>query len=327
MPHSASLSQVEEKSSELDKVRNKVNQLESSSKSSSSLPPAKPNILVSSKHCQTDSSSLSADGVKIEPRVTFDLGPGSKPAAPAAIGAELRRPTEKPPSQLPSDARQRLQEMAGLDVRRNYRKTSETFRPNQLNLTAAYAAPINTTPSSSASTAASNSNNNSSVVAAVAKLPTAGSNAHVSSAVSTAAGRISPTKAYPMGAVMPTAEPNNHQPHHNFKSSNGGGGGGGGGGPTTAALMRKDSRSSSSANPRNSLVTVQNISNNQKRPHGGAVVSTREVMIMNNPPRNAINGNRTRTPSVERSIISTKDDPKDANKVRPKSFWGGWWKF
>ncbi len=290
---------------------------------------AKPNILVASKHCQTESSSSlqsSADGAKVEPRVTFDLGPGSKPAAAAVIGgAELRRPTtEKPPSQLPSDARQRLQEMAGLDgVRRNYRKTSETFRPNHLNLTAAYAVPIG----GNSATAAGGGVGNSSSNAAAAKPPS--TTAHGSAAA--VAGRISPTKAYPVGSVMPTtgSESANHPPHqhHNFKSSSNGGGGG----PTTAALMRKDSRSNSSApNGRNSLVTVQNISNNQKRPHGGAVVSSsaREGgTIMNNASRNAINGNRTRTPSVERSIISTKDDQKDGNKVRPKSFWGGWWKF
>jgi hypothetical protein len=307
--------------------------LESSSKSSPII--AKPNILVASKHCQTESSSSlqsSSDGAKVEPRVTFDLGPGSKPAAAVAAvigGAELRRPpTEKPPSQLPSDARQRLQEMAGLDgVRRNYRKTSETFRPNQLNLTAAYAVPIG---GNSATAAGVGVVGNSSSNAAAVKPPS--TTAHGSAAA--VAGRISPTKAYPVGAVMPTtaSESANHPPphHHNFKSSSNGGGGGGG--PTTAALMRKDSRSNSSSAPnaRNSLVTVQNISNNQKRPHGGAVVSssTRDgVTIMNNASRNAINGNRTRTPSVERSIISTKDDQKDGNKVRPKSFWGGWWKF
>jgi hypothetical protein len=317
---------VEEKSTELDTVRNKVNQLETTT----SKLPAKPNLLLLDKQSQTEvtrfepnasASSLygSTDSAaaKAEPRVTFDLGPVKPTTATVAASAgaaagnsELRRPADKPLSQLPSDARQRLQEMAGLDIRRNYRKTSETFRPAQLNLTAA-------------------SNATNAAVSAAPKPPSAvvlsssSGTAAANMGATTTAGRTSPTKAYTAGAVMATTEPSNH--HHHLKNSNntvgGSSGGGGGGGGTATALLRKDSRS----NARNSLVTVQN-SNNQKRPHGGAVVTGREV-VMNNPNRNAINGNRTRTPSIERSIISNKDDQKDANKVRPKSFWGGWWKF
>ena len=269
-----------------------------------------------SKHCQTEPTASLLSEPKVEPRVTFDLGPskGGATAAAAATAAAssdlLRRPADKPPSQLPSDARQRLQEMAGLDIRRNYRKTSENFRPTHLNLTAA-----------AVSTTAATSNNNNTAVLAVSRssaaasaLPSPSPAAHVAT---TTAGRISPTKAYPIGAVMPTGEPNNH---HHLKS---GGNGNSSANVTASALMRKDSRS----NARNSLVTVQNSNNNQKRPLGGAVVAGSREAVMNNPARNAINGNRTRTPSIERSIISNKEDQKDANKVRPKSFWGGWWKF
>ena len=334
------LPQVEERSAELDKVRNKVNQLESSSSKS-----PKPNPVVS-KQTQTESSTTSSksdfvlsssynletgSSSKVEPRVTFDLGPTSKlPTAAAAAGSSEqppRRPplpVDKPPSQLPSDARQRLQEMAGLDIRRNYRKNSETFqRPAQLNLT---------------TTANSNSHNNvNNVHNGGASRPLLASSVPTATNVSaTVAGRSSPTKAYPIGAVMPTTELNNHhvKSSNNSSSSVVVGGGGVGAGPT---VIRRDSRS----NARNSLVvTVQN-SNNQKRPVGGAggggggrefIMNnpTRNAIneaVMNNPPRNAINGTRTRTPSIERSIISNKDDQKDANKVRPKSFWGGWWKF
>jgi hypothetical protein len=331
---------VEEKSAELDKMRNKVNQLESSSKSQTKSSPAV------AKQTQTDPSpksessfSLAAynaaeaanNSSKVEPRVTFDLGPASK--LPSGGGGEpaIRRPVDKPPSQLPSDARQRLQEMAGLDIRRNYRKTSETYRPSQLNLTS--------------STANSNNNNNISgangggylgnIKPGLATPTTATSPSAATTALT--AGRISPTKAYPVGAVMPTTELNSHH----VRSSNSNSNGGGGGGPAAAAVMRRDSRS----NSRNSLVVTVQTSNNQKRPPGvsagGGGVSSREVVMNNHPAsRNAINetvlanhatrnanGTRTRTPSIERSIISNKDDQKDANKVRPKSFWGGWWKF
>jgi hypothetical protein len=323
---------VEEKSAELDKMRNKVNQLESSSKSQTKPSPA------IAKQTQTDPSpksessfSLAAynnaeatnNGGKVEPRVTFDLGPSSKLTAGGGEPA-TRRPVDKPPSQLPSDARQRLQEMAGLDIRRNYRKTSETYRPSQLNLTS--------------STANSNNNNvsgaNGGYLASKPGLatPTATTTPSAATTTTLTAGRISPTKAYPVGAVMPTTELNNHHVRSSNSNSNGGGG-------TAAAVMRRDSRS----NSRNSLVVTVQTSNNQKRPTGvsaGGGVSSREVVMNNHPARNAINetvlanhatrnanGTRTRTPSIERSIISNKDDQKDANKVRPKSFWGGWWKF
>ena len=90
------------------------------------------------------------------PKVTFDLS-GSN-ATTAAAGSKKARITEVPAakravtidrpaaataSQLPSDARQRLQELAGPDIKRNYRKASEQLhhtqqqqqlRPNRLNL-------------------------------------------------------------------------------------------------------------------------------------------------------------------------------------------------
>ena len=77
-----------------------------------------------------------------EPRVTFDLGSAKKtkiveaPSAKVALAVELNNKRQSG-SQLPSDAKQRLQEMAGYDVKRNYRKSSsgDPPRPNRLNLT------------------------------------------------------------------------------------------------------------------------------------------------------------------------------------------------
>ena len=89
---------------------------------------------------------LSDRSVPDPPKVTFDLSSGGPkkaritevPVAKRAVTVD--RPTA---SQLPSDARQRLQELAGPDIKRNYRKTSEQLhqqqqqqqlRPTRLNL-------------------------------------------------------------------------------------------------------------------------------------------------------------------------------------------------
>ena len=103
-------------------------------------------IASSSKLIQTDvnnelASRLGTDNyVKFgpieNPRVTFDLGPKK---AKLLETASVKRPVtvdlkSRQPSQLPSNAKQQLQEMAG--IKRNYRKNSDTpqARPNRLNL-------------------------------------------------------------------------------------------------------------------------------------------------------------------------------------------------
>ena len=83
-----------------------------------------------------------------EPRVTFDLASAKKAkmveVAPAKMStAAVVDIAAKTRTQLPSDAKQRLQEMAGYDVKRNYRKSSQSsgnseanlpLRPTRLNL-------------------------------------------------------------------------------------------------------------------------------------------------------------------------------------------------
>eukprot|EP00091_Calanus_sinicus_P018627 TRINITY_DN4312_c0_g1_i1.p1 TRINITY_DN4312_c0_g1~~TRINITY_DN4312_c0_g1_i1.p1 ORF type:complete len:139 (+),score=10.04 TRINITY_DN4312_c0_g1_i1:835-1251(+) len=60
---------------------------------------------------------------------------------------------KRQPSQLPSDAKQRLQEMAGHDIKRNYRKSSsgDPPRPNRLNLNNGVAGKYAISPPSSPS--------------------------------------------------------------------------------------------------------------------------------------------------------------------------------
>lgn len=184
-----------------------------------------------------------------EPKVTFDLGP--KKAKLTELPAAKRVVT---PSALPSDARQRLQELAGQDIRRNYRKTGEPIRPSRLNV-----------------------GNGGKYI--------------VSPPVSPARTQspATPPAAPAPATAVPTSE--------NLQKR--------------TSLTRKDSRSSQQLHSaKNSL--IMNFQNNNVKK------ASRESLV-------APHGNRTRTPSVERSF--TNKDDKDLSKVRGKSFWGGWWKF
>ena len=148
--------QVQEKSIELEGTRARVRQLEmrpeGSRKGSTSSTAS--TIASSSKLIQTDvnnelASRLGTDNyVKFgpieNPRVTFDLGPKK---AKLLETASVKRPVtvdlkSRQPSQLPSNAKQQLQEMAG--IKRNYRKNSDTAqaRPNRLNLAQAGSPPL-----------------------------------------------------------------------------------------------------------------------------------------------------------------------------------------
>ena len=213
-----------------------------------------------------------------EPRVTFDLGSAKKtkivevPAAKVALAVELNNKRQSG-SQLPSDAKQRLQEMAGYDVKRNYRKSSsgDPPRPNRLNLTGGggggkYAA-------------------------------------------------ISPPSS-PVKTQSPTFTAPELANHKLSRSS----------------LTRKDSRSSQLNSAKSSLLTNTNSSsnninnnNNINRPKSGRESLSRQVV---SPVTNTNGHQRTRTPSVERSLTSIKEaEAREASKVRGRSFWGGWWKF
>ena len=143
--------QVEEKSIELEGTRARVRQLElrpgeSRKTSSSSLA----STSSASKLVQTElptelAARLGTDNyvkfgaLDAARGVTFDLGPKKAKLLEAAA---LKKPVavdvkSRQPSQLPSNAKQQLQEMAG--IKRNYRKNSDTpqHRPNRLNLPAA----------------------------------------------------------------------------------------------------------------------------------------------------------------------------------------------
>eukprot|EP00092_Neocalanus_flemingeri_P106006 GFUD01135959.1.p1 GENE.GFUD01135959.1~~GFUD01135959.1.p1 ORF type:complete len:966 (-),score=163.01 GFUD01135959.1:94-2991(-) len=275
--------QVEEKSIELEGTRARLRQLERTSDGpagkKSSVSPGSSN-----KQIQTElSSSVHNGGVDLasrlgndnyvkfgpvesrttptEPRVTFDLGPKKAkiievPSAKMPVTVDMS--TKRQPSQLPSDAKQRLQEMAGHDIKRNYRKSSsgDPPRPNRLNL------------------------NNG------------------------VAGKY---------AISPPSSPSKHQSppipstpdNTNIKRT---------------SLTRKDSRSSQLNSAKNSLMNMQN--NNISKQKTGRDSLPRQGTLGSNGHQ------RTRTPSVERSISSLKDgDARDPSKVRGKSFWGGWWKF
>ena len=182
------------------------------------------------------------------PQVTFDLGP-KKAKITEVPTAKRAVAVDRPASQLPSDARQRLQEMAGPDIKRNYRKSSDpTTRPNRLN---------------------------------------------VGGVVNGVSGKylVSPPTT-PTRTTSPATE-NVHLKR--------------------TSLTRKDSKTLNSA--KNSLIMNYQNNNVKNTKNGGSSPGT----------RGGSGGNRTRTPSVERSLRSLgKDDP---SKVRGKSFWGGWWKF
>ena len=215
-----------------------------------------------------------------EPRVTFDLGTAKKTKlveSPSAVkvGVPLEMNNKRQSgSQLPSDAKQRLQEMAGYDVKRNYRKSSggergdrgDPPRPNRLNLAGGggkYAAI--SPPSSPAKTQ-------------------------------------SPT--------MTAADLTNHK-------------------LSRPSLTRKDSRTSQINSAKSSLMTSSSSSNNNNnninRPKSGRESLPRQLV---SPVSNSNGQQRTRTPSVERSLSSIKEaEAREASKVRGRSFWGGWWKF
>ena len=214
-----------------------------------------------------------------EPRVTFDLGSAKKtkilevPSAKVAVAVEMNNKRQSG-SQLPTDAKQRLQEMAGYDVKRNYRKSSggergdrgDPPRPNRLNLAGGggkYAAI--SPPSSPAKTQ-------------------------------------SPT--------MTAADLTNHK-------------------LSRPSLTRKDSRTSQINSAKSSLMTSSSSSNNNNnninRPKSGRESLPRQLV---SPVSNSNGQQRTRTPSVERSLSSIKEaEAREASKVRGRSFWGGWWKF
>ena len=201
------------------------------------------------------------------PQVTFDLGGGPKKTKMTEL-ASVKRPItiDRPGSALPSDARARLQELAGGgDIKRNYRKSSDPApRPNRLNVTGVINGGV--------------------------------TGKYVVSPPTTPTRTTSPAAA----------------------------GGGGGAGENNVhlksrtSLTRKDSKTLNSA--KNSLIISYQNNNVKNSKNGGNSPGSRGGSGVGG-------GNRTRTPSVERSLrsLNTKDDP--ASKVRGKSFWGGWWKF
>ena len=218
-----------------------------------------------------------------EPRVTFDLGSAKKtkivevPAAKVALAVELNNKRQSA-SQLPSDAKQRLQEMAGYDVKRNYRKSSsgDPPRPSRLNLTGG-----------------------------------GGGGKYLQAAA------ISPP-ASPLKSQSPAFTAPELANHKLSRTS----------------LTRKDSRSSQLNSAKSSLLTNSssgnNINNNNNnninnRPKSGRESLSRQLV---SPVTNSNGHQRTRTPSVERSLTSIKEaEAREASKVRGRSFWGGWWKF
>eukprot|EP00090_Calanus_glacialis_P000862 TRINITY_DN10610_c0_g1_i2.p1 TRINITY_DN10610_c0_g1~~TRINITY_DN10610_c0_g1_i2.p1 ORF type:complete len:989 (-),score=168.99 TRINITY_DN10610_c0_g1_i2:2508-5474(-) len=275
--------QVEEKSIELEGTRARLRQLERTSDNpaakKSSVSPGSCN-----KQIQTElSNSVHNGGVDLasrlgndnyvkfgpvesrtptEPKVTFDLGPKKKdkiievPSTKMPVTVDMS--AKRQPSQLPSDAKQRLQEMAGHDIKRNYRKSSsgDPPRPNRLNLNNGVAGKYAISPPSS------------------------------------------PSK-HQSPPIPSTPDNTNHK---------------------RTSLTRKDSRSSQLNSAKNSLMNMQN--NNISRQKTGRDSLPRQGTLGSNGHQ------RTRTPSVERSISSLKDgDARDPSKVRGKSFWGGWWKF
>ena len=215
-----------------------------------------------------------------EPRVTFDLGSAKKtkivevPSAKVALAVELNNKRQSG-SQLPSDAKQRLQEMAGYDVKRNYRKSSsgDPPRPNRLNL------------------------------------PGGGGGGGGGKYAA-----ISPPSS-PVKTQSPAFTAPELATHKLSRTS----------------LTRKDSRSSQLNSAKSSLLTnsnSSNINNNNNinnRPKSGRESLPRQLV---SPVSNTNGHQRTRTPSVERSLTSIKEaEAREASKVRGRSFWGGWWKF
>ena len=206
----------------------------------------------------------------VDPKVTFDLGPKKAKLNDLLPPVKRTIPLDRPASQLPTDARQRLQELAGHDIKRNYRKNSEPIRPSKLNISNGVSEKYIVAPSGQS----------------VTKSPTQPQRTY---------NQI-PAAHSALGTQFPVTGTGNVGETGPLKRT---------------SLTRKDSRKDSQLNSaKNSL--IMNFQNNNVKKSGRDTPVTR-----------GSTGNRTRTPSVERSITS-KDDP---SKVRGKSFWGGWWKF
>ena len=103
------------------------------------------------------------------------------------------------------------------------------------------------------------------------------------------------------------------------------------------SLSRNNSRNSGLNSAKNSLLqsnNSQNLNNNNNitnnRSKSGKESGPPQPRHVSPPTHlsHTSNGNvqRTRTPSVERSLPSIKETV-DTSKVRGRSFWGGWWKF
>ena len=225
-----------------------------------------------------------------ENRVTFDL-------ANAANGTRKTKVVEVAPaklntaavvdiakkSQLPSDAKQRLQEMAGYDVKRNYRKSSSgehQLRPTRLSLNGGTQGKYTVSPPSS------------------------------------------PVKVQAPDLVShkfqsPAQELTSHRR------------------PSSSSLSRNNSRNSGINSAKTSLMQtnnsmVNNNNNNNRSKQSGRESQQSRLIVSSSPGTGHHNPGtgvqqRTRTPSVERSLSSIKED---SSKVRgARSFWGGWWKF
>ena len=286
-------SQVEQKSIELEGTRARLRQLERQG-STTEGPASKKAGEKEASHQELGSRLGHDNYVKFgpvleqrqaqggsEPRVTFDLGSAKKtkivetPSAKVALAVELNNKRQSG-SQLPSDAKQRLQEMAGYDVKRNYRKSSsgDPPRPSRLNLTGG--------------------GGGGKYLQAAAISPPA-----------------SPLKSQSPAFTAP--ELANHK-------------------LSRPSLTRKDSRSSQLNSAKSSLLTNNsnssnnnNNNNNINRPKSGRESLSRQLV---SPVTNTNGHQRTRTPSVERSLTSIKEaEAREASKVRGRSFWGGWWKF
>lgn len=286
--------QVEQKSIELEGTRARLRQLERTSDGVKKTGIINNKLHQDGGHNSTHDlgSRLGADnyvkfggdqrvGSASEPRVTFDLASAKKTkvveVAPAKLNtAAVVDIAAKRSTALPSDAKQRLQEMAGYDMKRNYRKSGSGsggahLRPSQLNLNGA-----------------------------------------------TGKYTISPPSS-PVKLQSPDLTNHNHltQDMANHKPR--------------VSLSRNNSRNSAGLNSaKNSLLQSnnQNLNNNNNRLKSGKDSMSRHIVTSTPSNMSSTNGNvqRTRTPSVERSMPSIKESV-DTSKVRGRSFWGGWWKF
>ena len=238
-----------------------------------------------------------------EQRVTFDLASNTVKktkiveVAPAKMNtAAVVDIASKTRSQLPSDAKQRLQEMAGYDVKRNYRKSSSgsigehPSRPNRLNLNGVggkYVSP----PSSPVKLQPPDLTNHKLGSESRDQLLT--------------------------NHKLQTPDLTNHRPAR-----------------TSSSLSRNNSRNSGLNSAKSSLMqstTNQNIINNNNIRAKTRDRDSLSRHVVSNPPANVPTNlaqqQRTRTPSVERSLPSIKESADSSSKVRGRSFWGGWWKF